>query len=88
VLLWRRERLGYVAGAGLLLQFGLTPTGLAVIIALQSVLTAGPLDVGTIIGLLIFSVVCFATLAFFVRGAIRHQRQVSSPIAGAHGWPQ
>ena len=85
VLLWRRERLGYVAGAGLLLQFGLTPTGLAAIIALQPVLTAGPLDVGTIIGLLIFSVVCFATLAFFVRGAIRPLRPASPPIAGAHG---
>jgi hypothetical protein len=85
VLLWQHQTLGYVAGAGLLLQFGLTPTGLAAIIALQPVLTAGPLDVGSIIGLLIFSVVCFATLAFFVRGAIRHQRPVASPIAGAHG---
>ena len=31
VLLWRHQTLGYVAGAGLLLQFGLTPTGLAAI---------------------------------------------------------
>jgi len=85
VLLWRHKSLGYVAGAGLLLQFGLTPTGLAAIIALQPVLTAEPLDAGTIVGLLIFSVVCFATLAFFVRGAIRHQHAASPPIAGTHG---
>ena len=82
---WVGTRLGYVAGAGLLLQFGLTPTGLAAIIALQPVLTAAPLNMGTIVGLLIFSVVCFATLAFFVRGAIRPQRPASPPSAGAHG---
>jgi len=85
VLLWRHKTLGYVAGAGLLLQFGLTPTGLAAIIALQPFLTAAPLDAGTIGGLLIFSVACFATLAFFVRGAIRPQRPASPPIAGVHG---
>jgi len=85
VLLWRHKRLGYVAGAGLLLQFGLTPTGLAAIIALQPVLTAEPLNAGTIGGLLIFSLVCFATLAFFIRGAIRPQRPAAPPIAGAHG---
>jgi hypothetical protein len=71
VLLWRRATLGYVIGAGLLLQFGLTPTGLAAIIALQPVLTAAPINVGVIAGLLIFSTVCFAALTFFVRGAGR-----------------
>jgi hypothetical protein len=85
VLLWRHKRLGYVVGAGLLLQFGLTPTGLAAIIAFQPILTAAPLDVGTIVGLLIFSVVCFASLAFFVRGAIQPQRPAAPHIAGAHG---
>ena len=85
VLLWRHKRLGYVAGAGLLLQFGLTPTGLAAMLAFQPILSASPLDVGTIVGLLIFSVVCFASLAYFVRGAIRPQRLVAPPIAGAHG---
>jgi hypothetical protein len=84
VLLWRHKRLGYVAGAGLLLQFGLTPTGLAAIIAFQPILSASPLDVGTIVGLLIFSMVCFASLAFFIRGAIQPQRPVAPPIAGAH----
>jgi hypothetical protein len=84
-LLWRHKALGYVAGAGLLLQFGLTPTGLAAIIAFQPILTAAPLDVGIIVGLLIFSLVCFASLAFFVRGAIQPQHSVAPPIAGAQG---
>jgi hypothetical protein len=77
VLLWRRKMLGYVAGAGLLLQFGLTPTGLAAVLALQPVLTAEPIDAGAIVGLLIFSAVCFATLTFFVRGAASSQRAAS-----------
>jgi hypothetical protein len=79
VLLWRRATLGYVVGAGLLLQFGLTPTGLAAIIALQPVLTGSPIDVGAIAGLLIFSAVCFATLTFFVRGAASVGAQRSRP---------
>jgi hypothetical protein len=69
VLLWRRHPLGYVAGAGLLLQYGLTPLGLVASMVLRAVLTSSPLDVATIITLLVFSVVCFASLAFFVRGA-------------------
>jgi hypothetical protein len=83
MLLWQHKRLGYVAGAGLLLQFGLTPTGLVAMLALQPIVTASPLDVGTIGGLLIFSLVCFASLAFFVRGAIQPQRPVAPPSAGA-----
>ncbi len=83
VLLWRREMLGYVAGAGLLLQFGLTPTGIAAIIALQPFLTASPIDVGTIVGLLIFCAVCFATLTFFVRGAASDQRAAAHSAKSA-----
>jgi hypothetical protein len=82
VLLWRREALGYVAGAGLLLQFGLMPTGLAAIIVLQPFLSAEPLNAGTFVGLLIFSTVCFATLAFFVRGAAERQRGAAAK--GSH----
>jgi len=73
VLLWRRQPLGYVAGAGLLLQFGLTPVVLAAMIALQPVWTGAPIDAATIIALLIFGAVCFAPLAFFVRGAAGRQ---------------
>ena len=71
VLLWRREALGYVAGAGLLFQFGLTPTVLAVVAALQPFLTGSPVDVAAVVGLLLFSVVCFALLAVFIHAAGR-----------------
>lgn len=81
----RRTPLGHVAGAGLLLQFSLTPTGLAAIIVFQLILNAAPLDVGVIVGRWIFSLVCFASLALFVRGAIQPQRSAAPPIAGAQG---
>ncbi|HEU5315805.1 MAG TPA: hypothetical protein VFX49_06810 [Chloroflexota bacterium] len=78
VLLWRRRPLGYVVGAGLLLQFGLTPIVLAAIVALQPWLTGAPAATGTIAGVLIFAAVPFAPLAFFVRAATR-----AGPARGA-----
>lgn len=86
-LLWRRRPLGYVAGAGLLLQYGLTPLGLVASMVLQSVLTASPLDVSTSVALLVFSVVCFVPLAFFVRGVARGRGLVSPPIVASHRHP-
>jgi hypothetical protein len=70
VMLWRRDPLGYVAGAGLLLQYGLTPLGLAVTLALQPLVNAVPLNAGTIAGLLVFTAVSFAPLWLFVHGAV------------------
>ena len=69
VLLWQRRPLGYAVGAGLLLQFGLTPIALAAIMALQPWLTGAPVDAGTIAGVLVFAAVPFAPLAFFIRAA-------------------
>lgn len=71
VLLWRRRTLGYVAGAGLLLQYGLSAVGFVASMALRALLTGSPLDAATSVVLLVFGVVCFVPLAFFVRGAGR-----------------
>ncbi len=73
ILLWRREPLGFVAGAGLLFQYGVTPIALAAMMALQPFLTAAPVDMGAIIALLVFALVSLAPLAFFVRGAASGQ---------------
>jgi sulfite exporter TauE/SafE len=81
VLLWRHRPLGYVADAGLLFQYGLTPAGLVVSMALRAVLTGSSLDVATSVVLLVFGMVCFAPLAFFVRGAARRRD------AGQHETP-
>jgi hypothetical protein len=77
VLLWRRAQLGYVAGAGLLLQFGMTPVVLAAIAALQPVLTGAAVDVATIAALLVFAAVCCGPLALFVRGAAAGLHEVA-----------
>jgi hypothetical protein len=87
VLLWRRRPLGYLAGAGLLLQYGLTPVGLAVGLALQAMLTTSALPVATSAALLVFAVVCFTTLALFVRGAANaagRERRMAPPVIGSH----
>lgn len=70
VLLWRRKALGYVAGAGLLLQYGLSAVGFVVSMALRAVLTSSPLDSVALVILLVFGVICFVPLAFFVRAAM------------------
>lgn len=71
VLLWLHRPLGYVAGAGLLLQYGLSAVGFVASMALRSILTASPLDAATSVLLFVFGLVCFVPLAFFVRGATR-----------------
>jgi hypothetical protein len=67
-LLWLRRPLGYAAGAELLLSYGLTPIGLVASMALRSLLTGSPLDVGTTVALLVIGAITFAPLAFFFRG--------------------
>ena len=67
-LLWRRQPLGYVAGAGLL-QYGLSAVGFVAGMVLESVLTGSPPDVATSVVLILFGAVCFVPLAFFIRGA-------------------
>lgn len=76
LLLWKRERTGFVVGPGLLFQFGLTPAALSVMLALQPALTASPIDLTTIMGLLIFALVSFAPLGFLFRGRTSGQPAV------------
>jgi len=69
VLLWRRKALGYVAGAGLLLQYGALALGLIPVMAFQALYTGSQIDVAGIIVVLFMGAICFVPLAFFVRGA-------------------
>jgi hypothetical protein len=68
LMLWRRRTLGYIAGAGLLLQYGLTPLALATSMVLQGLLTAAEVNVATVTVLLAFVIVCFGPIALFARG--------------------
>jgi hypothetical protein len=69
ILLWRREALGYVAGAGLLLGYGVLALSLIPFFVLQARYTASPVDVTGIVAVLIMAALCFIPFAFFVRGA-------------------
>jgi hypothetical protein len=69
ILLWRREALGYVAGAGLLLAYGVLALSLIPFFVLQARYTASPVDVTGIVAVLVMAALCFTPFAFFVRGA-------------------
>jgi hypothetical protein len=87
VLLWRRHPLGYVAGAGLLLQYGLSAVGFLATMIWAALLTASPLDVLASLILFVFGVICFVPLAFFVRGAMERQQSASRSLS-SHGRTQ
>jgi hypothetical protein len=69
ILLWRRQALGYVAGAGLLLGYGVLALSLIPFFVLQARYTASPVDVTGMVAVLVMAALCFIPFAFFVRGA-------------------
>jgi hypothetical protein len=70
ILLWRRKALGYVAGAGLFLQYSLLAAGLVPVMVYNARAAALPVDVAGIVVVLIMVVICLVPLVFFVRGAV------------------
>ncbi len=68
VLLWRREPLGYVTGAGLLFQASMLFVGLLVYFALQPVLTATPFPVADFVAISMMGSIVFVPFGLFVRG--------------------
>jgi hypothetical protein len=69
IQLWRREPLGYVVGAGLLLGYGVLALSVIPIFVSQARHTASPIDVTGIVMILVMAALCFIPFAFFVRGA-------------------
>ncbi|MEJ2737412.1 MAG: hypothetical protein P8189_28295 [Anaerolineae bacterium] len=68
VLLWRRKPLGYVAGAGLLLQYSLLLIGLAVVLAYPALYDARTIDVSGVVTMVVCGLICMILLALFVQG--------------------
>ncbi len=68
ILLWRRQALGYVTGAGLLFQASMLFIGLIILMLLQPLLTAAPLILADVIVIFVMGLVCFIPFALFVRG--------------------
>ncbi|MCP4544505.1 MAG: hypothetical protein GY832_45930 [Chloroflexi bacterium] len=70
-LLWRREALGYVAGAGLFLLYSMLFIGLVPIMMFQARYSALPVDVVGIVMMLLMGMICFIPFGLFVRGIAR-----------------
>lgn len=70
ILLWRREPLGYVTGAGLLFQASMLFIGLIVFLLLQPLLTAAPFALADVIVVLAMGLVCFIPFGLYVRGLL------------------
>jgi hypothetical protein len=69
-LLWRREALGYVAGAALLLQYSLLFIGLVPVMVFPALYDASAIDGAGIALMLVCGSICLVLLALFVRGAM------------------
>jgi len=77
ILLWRHEALGYVAAPGLLFQGGVLNAGFAIVLVLQAIFTASPINVPFVALVFVIGAISFIFLAFFVRGAARSQLPAS-----------
>ena len=73
IQLWQRKALGYVAGAGLLLGYGVLALSVIPFFVLQARYTASPIDVAGIVVVLVMAALCFIPFSFFVRGAASDQ---------------
>lgn len=69
ILLWRRRPLGYVGGAGLLLQYGLLALSVVPILVYNGLTGPAPVDVAGVVVLLAMTALCLVPFALFVRGA-------------------
>ena len=68
VLLWRRQALGYVSGAGLLFGASMLFVGLLVYFLVQPALTGAPFATSDFVAILAFGLVCFVPFGMFLRG--------------------
>jgi hypothetical protein len=82
ILLWRRNGLGYVAGAGLLLGYGVLALSLIPFLVLQASYTASPIDVAGIMVVLVMAAICLIPFAFFVRGAASDAKLAARALQG------
>jgi hypothetical protein len=77
VLLWRREALGYVAAPGLLFQGGVLNAGFALVLVIEALLTASPINAPFVALVFVIGGISFFLLMFFVRGAAKGQSRAT-----------
>jgi len=69
IQLWRRKALGYAAGAGLLLGYGLLALSVVPFFVQPALYDTAQLDIGGLAAILVMAMLCFIPFTFFVRGA-------------------
>lgn len=70
VMLWRRQALGYVGGAGLLFNITMLFVGLFIILLLKPLLTEAPFVFADVLTIFVMGVVSSIPLIRFVRGTV------------------
>jgi hypothetical protein len=79
ILLWRRVALGYVAAPGLLLQGSVLNAGYAIVLVLQAVFGAAPINGPFVAIVFVIGTLSVVLLVLFLHGAIRSQ--APAPVA-------
>lgn len=77
VLLWRKRKLGYAIGLGLLFQGSMLFIGLIIVLALQPLFSAAVFPTTDIIVVTIMGLICFVPFALFLRAAWRSKEAAS-----------
>ncbi|MGD2041515.1 MAG: hypothetical protein PVH11_11870 [Anaerolineae bacterium] len=70
LLLWRRQRLGYVTGLGLLFQASMLFVGLIVVLLLQPFLLDAPFAPLDVVVVFVLGLICFVPFVLFARGVL------------------
>ena len=76
VILWQKKALGYVVGAGLILQASLLFVGLLIYFILQPIVANIPFPLEDFIVIFFMGWVCYIPFGLFVRGIITQSKQL------------
>lgn len=68
--LWKGKSLGYLAGAGFLLSYGILVVGLIIVIISQAHYTQSSVNISDIAVLVIMAAICFWPFTFFAKAAL------------------
>lgn len=73
LLLWRKQPLGYVGGAGLLFNATMLFIGIIGIVILQAIMNELPFPLADVLTLLVMGSICIIPFILFVRGVLELQ---------------
>jgi hypothetical protein len=76
VILWQKKALGYVVGAGLILQASLLFVGLLIYFFLQPIVANSPFPLEDFIVIFFMGWVCYIPFVLFVRGIITRSKKL------------